>query len=439
LGFIAAVFWLDSYVRRERENDRIDELISMLKDPKDDVRLKAFSELQSEAIRGLSIDSRTLGALIDDLTDKNRYVRKDAADALLEISKKKPIRDPRAVAPLIAALNDTDQEVAGLAAEALGQIKDPRAVEPLIAALKDKDASRAALALGEIKDPRAVAPLIAALKDTNEEVACWSAEALGHIKDPRAVEPLIAALKNKQLGVDEGAAEALMRWQSEVNALVEIKDPRAVEPLMGALKDMVSEHRYLAAEALGDFGDARAVEPLIAALKDKEELCAKNAAEALGKIGPPAVEPLIAALKRANPGYRLAIDNALSNIGTPAVDALLAALKDANPNVRLNAAYSLSAIKDTRADNALLTFEERNLIVVARNYLPTIAKGAPGTEALLVQALTQFGNSKMALDFIVCGNDKLKSAGTQWASEHGYYVKEELGYGGSSVVWGSAY
>jgi HEAT repeat protein len=66
-------------------------------------------------------------------------------------------------------------------------IKDPRAVEPLIAALEDTDSSvraKAASALGEIRDLRAVGALIAALKDTDSSVRAEAASALGKIKDP---------------------------------------------------------------------------------------------------------------------------------------------------------------------------------------------------------------------------------------------------------------
>ena len=50
----------------------------------------------------------------------------------------------------------------------------------------------AAWALGQLKDPRAYDPLIAGLQDQNEDVRAFAFEALGKLKDPRAVEPLIA-------------------------------------------------------------------------------------------------------------------------------------------------------------------------------------------------------------------------------------------------------
>lgn len=69
----------------------------------------------------------------------------------------------------------------------------------------------AAEALGEIRDPRAVDPLIAALNDRNPEVREEAAEALGKIGDPRAVEPLTGLLGDPRREVREKAEKALGR------------------------------------------------------------------------------------------------------------------------------------------------------------------------------------------------------------------------------------
>ena len=98
------------------------------------------------------------------------------------------------------------------AAGALGNLEDPRAVEPLIAALNDNEGTvryEAAAALGKIKDPRAVEPLIAALKKEEQYVLGGLASALGEIGDPRAVEPLLPLLARWEPCVSGPAKEAL--------------------------------------------------------------------------------------------------------------------------------------------------------------------------------------------------------------------------------------
>jgi len=137
--------------------------------------------------------------------------------------------DPRAVEPLIAALQDTDSNVRDTASFLLGTFMDPRSVAPLIATLKDTDANvrmSAAWALGKTKDPRAVEPLIAALEDTDVGVRGSAALALGEIKDRRAVGPLIALLKSRTAGDRNSAARALG----------EIRDRRAANALQAAFK-----------------------------------------------------------------------------------------------------------------------------------------------------------------------------------------------------------
>ncbi|MEH1861114.1 MAG: HEAT repeat domain-containing protein, partial [Nostoc sp.] len=100
---------------------------------------------------------------------------------------------------LIAALKDSDFDVRGNAASALGKIGNAEAVQKLIAALKDSESyvrGNAASALGKIGNAEAVPELIAALKDSDSYVRGNAASALGKIGNAEAVPELIAALKD---------------------------------------------------------------------------------------------------------------------------------------------------------------------------------------------------------------------------------------------------
>jgi len=101
------------------------------------------------------------------------------------------MREKRDVKGLIKALGyKKESDVRINAASVLGEICDPRAVKPLIKALDDADSdvrSNAAEALGRIGEP-AVAPLIRALGDTGEHVRRAATEAFVNIGEP-AVEP----------------------------------------------------------------------------------------------------------------------------------------------------------------------------------------------------------------------------------------------------------
>ena len=298
---------------------------------------------------------------------KNADIRRAAAAALGKIG------DASAVRPLIAALNDSDNDARQAAGEALVAIGPP-AVEPLVSALEDWRADAdmhiaAAWTLGQTGDSRAVEPLVAALHDRDKDVRQAAAEALVEIGQP-AVEPLVAALHDRDKDVRRAAAEAMQKLAVPVDDgtlawyAVALENwtwavhlgAAAVEPLISALQDSDEGVRQAAAEALGQIGDARAVEPLVAALKDSDEGVRQAAAEGLGQIGDArAVEPLIAALGDSNRDMRRAAAGALGQIGDArAVEPLVAALKESESYLRRAAAEGLGKIGDARAVEPLV-------------------------------------------------------------------------------------
>jgi len=200
---------------------------------------------------------------------------------------------PPAVEPLISTLAEKDRFVRRAAAEALGKIRDLRAVEPLLSELEsDNTPEGAVIALGDIGDRRAVDALLRALEHRDSFVRQYAAEALGQTGDVRAVEPLIVALRNK----DNDSVQ-----RSAARALGKIRDSRALSHLIATLNDRKAHEfvRTAAATALGDLGDRAAVKTLITTLADGTARgYIKNAAVgALGEIGDPhAVKPLKAIL-----------------------------------------------------------------------------------------------------------------------------------------------
>jgi len=289
--------------------------------------------------------------------------------------------DPRAVEPLIIALQDEHPSVREAVASVLGEIGDPRAVEPLIIALQDEHPSvreAVASALGEIGDPRAVGPLHITLREDQiipvlEDAAralgmlgtaglgplmdalldeCWevrrvAAEVLGELGDPRAVDSLSVALRDKSARVRRSSASALGK----------LGDLRAIAPLSEALQDRSSHVRSAAVEALARLGGTDVVEVLIHALQNCHADVRQKAAGILVKISDPRiVELLITALQDADPSVRSAAASALGDIGdSRAVNPLITALQDADPNVRSAAASALGGLADSRAVAPLVT------------------------------------------------------------------------------------
>lgn len=89
-------------------------------------------------------------------------------------------------------------KVRGIAIYTLGDIRERRAVAPLVAMLDDQDPNvrrMAAHALGKINDPRAVYPLAYMLNNPQEQVMvrCVAASALGRISGEQASRVLLAS------------------------------------------------------------------------------------------------------------------------------------------------------------------------------------------------------------------------------------------------------
>jgi HEAT repeat protein len=213
--------------------------------------------------------------LDDAFQDEDKFVRREAARALENISRNMP---ERAFQSLINALDDEDEEVRRLLAGVLGCLDSEKAVPQLLSALRSEDPvvrRFAAEALGQIRSEKALEPLIdAMLFDADGFVKGEAARALGKIKSGKAVEPLIDALLDENNEGRWGAAEALGRIKAET----------AVDPLILALSDRDDFTRLAAAKALGRIKPKKAIEPLINVLYDWNRFVKAEAVEALIKI-----------------------------------------------------------------------------------------------------------------------------------------------------------
>lgn len=303
-----------------------------------ETRRRAVEEL------GKSADERNVGPLSEVLrNDRDFLVRSAAADAL------GTLRSRQGVAPLVAALRDSNAEVRTSAALALARLNDPSAVSALRPLLKDAEAlvrSAAAQALGKLNAADALPELTALLADAEPEVRTGAAEALGALASPRAVDSLIAALADKNLYVRSRSATALGK----------IGDARAVPAIVELLKDADRTVRASAADALGKFRDRRAVQPLIDALRDRDGFVRQNAAFALGKIGDESAADALADCLRDEDGrVRGRAVDALGVLAVPrTVETVSDALRDSDPLVRTQAAQALGNYKEERAVDALV-------------------------------------------------------------------------------------
>jgi HEAT repeat protein len=171
-----------------------DDLIASLKHSNAAIRLKAAVELHRHA------GDATVEALITALQDSDPEVRGAAAESL------RLICDPRAVPPLALLLEtDTEHTPVYNAINALGYIRSPEAIAALVSALDRRkgDLGTLALQLGEARATAAVEPLLRLLQEGTPYQRRHAVTALAKIGDTRALQPLEEALNDSDEGVRE--------------------------------------------------------------------------------------------------------------------------------------------------------------------------------------------------------------------------------------------
>jgi HEAT repeat protein len=129
----------------------------------------------------------------------------------------------------IGLLRSEDVQLRQFVAYLLGQARDPRAIEPLIDALQDAHVGvrgAAANALGTIGDQSAVPYLLPLLKQDNAQLVVWAAFALTRL----GYDHFVVLEQSLQ------AADVDVR-RSGVLALQQLKDQRAVPLLLGLQDD----------------------------------------------------------------------------------------------------------------------------------------------------------------------------------------------------------
>jgi HEAT repeat protein len=137
-------------------------------------------------------DKRAAPAMLARLRDatEDPALRRTIGFALGALGSTRPVP---ALIRLLRA--DPEERVREAAAYALAFIGDRRAFEPLLGALENKSEAplvrgQAAEGLAYQRDPRAVAALLASLDDPAPEVRFWAAFALGEVAGEEATAPL---------------------------------------------------------------------------------------------------------------------------------------------------------------------------------------------------------------------------------------------------------
>jgi HEAT repeat protein len=281
-------------------------------------REDAAGLIEAAATRDLVEGTR--GEVVDLAAD----TRREAVRALGELPGD-PLAADGAVEAVMGCLQDSEEEVALAAVEALGRVDSPEAYPMLVAAAATllpaaghhrarQRAVEALAAYGAGAAPDLARSLVE--RDDGAALGADDADTLNDLlhhttgaveATPQLIEVLVGALRGSRLVERERAQQALSWYASS-----------AVDPLLEALDD--PDVRPSAAAVLGASRDVRAVPQLAECLSDPDVETRRAAARALGELtSPRAVEPLLRATDDEDFRVRSEAVAALDRLGTVGV------------------------------------------------------------------------------------------------------------------------
>jgi HEAT repeat protein len=295
-----------NWLRRNKDVQAAPQIAALLKDEDPRVRAaaaNALGELGDKSVVPQLIDAVdfSAGAGSDRDTRAVNEANRQIAKALGALG------DHRAAPILLKMLNSKDSFVKLEAVESLGELREPTAVAALMAIATDDNqepfiAKKAIIALGRIGDPQSVPALEKMLFRERSGISFYpqASFALFQIGEPAAT-PLIALLEGRDKEMEKWAEENKIipeaLYAKTAQVLGDIADPRSEKALIAKLKYNEGDFKLLvrsaAAESLGRMRD-KAAAPVIALMLGEEEANIRDAyGRALVMIGDPATLPML--------------------------------------------------------------------------------------------------------------------------------------------------
>ncbi len=184
----------------------------------------------------VKIGGEAVPALLDDIDNEDYEIRKFIVDVL------GLIKDPAAVNQLCHKLLDENANVAGSAAEALGEISSREAVPALTGAFEKVEDARlqAAEALGKIGDPSALDKLYEFMETDDPIVKFAVLEAIGNIGQKDSVPRLMSIVQSDDRIIAETALMAVINVSLQNNNRIDCDLP--LDKFSGFLFDGIRNH-----------------------------------------------------------------------------------------------------------------------------------------------------------------------------------------------------
>ena len=248
-----------NYNRTQVKSDIVRFLTNILPDDK----LKKLKNQFKEESRDLKIgacqvlgnigDERAVKPLVRLLTDKEYFVKEEAAKALGKIGE--PSVD--AVLPL---LNNKDENIRSIAVEALGLTRQEKAVKPLLEMMMEDENL-------EVRNTAKVAIVNVGAPAVDELVRIFRGN---YVHSPLGIDKFEKEIfLNNTKNVRKRDFENTKREKIAISLLLKIRDPKAEYKYIKLLNNHNRVIREVAAEVLGEIGKKKAAAALLKVF-DKE-------------------------------------------------------------------------------------------------------------------------------------------------------------------------
>ena len=253
-------------------------------------------------------------------------------------------RERGAVAPLLEALEDPDDEVRLFAARSLAFFKfhdSEKEVNALVGRLRDESEwvrRFAAHALMEIQDDRVIDALLSAMQENKADLPDFAAVGIAHPRNQNILQFLTQAKDGQGQNQQRVFARNVIDFIRRVG---QVKSPNSF--LIQELTSKNALHRTFSALAFNAVHDERAEPALVRRLKDQAPAVRKYAASALGFIGgKTSAAPLAELLSDSNGEVRQSAAFALGFIGEKKINGkLVAGLSGRDTNLKAFSALAL--------------------------------------------------------------------------------------------------
>lgn len=335
--------------------------------------------------------------LLEELTCNDHDVRKFIIDILGDVG------DERAIAGLVKALDDADNNVRAAAAENLGKLRARETAPILLRAMQSGDLMFKFTALEALAQMQAQVDVEDLLPFQSEQLLRKALyDCLGLIGNATAMPVLVAAVADEMRNVAEAAVLAMVRLMRRhaadiKQALASLSGSQTVVQIVRLLDSRSGEVRHAIVTLLGHIGDDVAVANLMPLLEDQK--LAQQTAEALVSIGRSNPATLLKLWEPASIPQRVYLAYLFGEAGcVDSIGELREGLRSSETPLRHAAAQSLGRLGDVTALPALVesldddSEEVRDAIVAA---LSRLGESYPGETFQAVSPLLESESSAL--------------------------------------------